>query len=113
MIPNATVAASPTSGNATNGKVLFEKRCTGCHTLDKNKEGPHLRGVYGRKAGSVADFTYSDQLKALNVTWDEVSLDKWLTNPDAVAPDNDMAFRVSNPQERADIIQFLRVSSGK
>ena len=112
-IPNSIDAAAPASGNPVNGKALFEKRCTGCHTLDQNKEGPHLRGVYGRRAGSVGDFSYSDQLKASNFMWDDISLDKWLTNPDAVVPDNDMAFRVSNPQERADIIQFLRLSSGK
>lgn len=106
-------AGSPASGTATAGKALFEARCTGCHTLDKNKEGPRLRGVLGRRAGSVVDFTYSDQLKASNLTWDEASLDKWLANPDALVPDNDMAFRVSNARERADIIQFLRLSSGK
>ena len=72
-----------------------------------------MKDVYGRRAGSLPDFSYSDELKAVNLTWDETSLDKWLTNPDAVAPDNDMAFHVSNPQERADIIQFLRISSGK
>lgn len=114
FLPQRTAnAASPAIGDAANGKLLFEKRCTGCHSLDKNKEGPRLHGVYGRQAGSVSDFNYSDPLKALKVTWDKASLDKWLTNPDAVAPDNDMAFHVSSPQERADIIQFLRLDSGK
>ena len=110
--PHVSLAAG-TNGNAETGKQLFEKRCTGCHSLDNNKEGPRLRSVYGRKAGSVTDFSYSDELKAAHIIWDEGSLDQWLTNPDAVVPDNDMAFRVSNPQERADIIQFLRLSSGK
>ena len=111
--PHASGAAGASMGDANNGKQLFEKRCTGCHTLATNKEGPRLRDVYGRKAGSVSDFSYSDELKAAHIVWDEHSLDQWLTNPDAVVPDNDMAFRVSNPQERADIIQFLRLSSGK
>jgi cytochrome c len=111
--PHVSGAAATTIGDAQNGKRLFEKRCTGCHSLDKSKEGPRLRDVYGRKAGSVPDFSYSDELKAAHIVWDEGSLDQWLTNPDAVVPDNDMAFRVSNPQERADIIQFLRLSSGK
>lgn len=111
--PHARVEAATPAGNAANGKQLFEKRCTGCHSLDNNKEGPRLHDVYGRKAGSVSDFTYSDELKAAHILWDERSLDQWLTNPDAVVPNNDMAFRVSNPQERADIIQFLRLSSGK
>lgn len=113
LSPDLVKVSSAATGDAANGKLLFEKRCTGCHALDNNKEGPRLRGVYGRKAGSVPDFNYSDQLRTLKFTWDEASLDKWLTNPDAVAPDNDMAFHVSNPQERADIIQFLRLDSGK
>ena len=106
-------AGGPNPGDAVRGKQLFEKRCTGCHSLDKSKEGPPLRDIYGRKAGSVPDFSYSNELKAAHIVWDERSLDQWLTNPDVVVPDNDMAFHVSDPQERADIIQFLRLSSGK
>lgn len=113
VAPGMVGAATPTVGNAARGKALFEKRCTGCHSLDKNKEGPRLRGVFGRRAGSVSDFGYSDPLKSSTFTWDETSLDRWLSNPDAVVPDNDMAFHISNSQERADIIQFLRLSSGK
>ena len=113
LSPHAIGAAAPVVGNAATGKALFEKRCTGCHSLDRNKEGPRLRGVYGRKAGSALDFSYSDELKGSKITWDADSLDRWLTNPDVLVPNNDMAFDVPNPQERADIIQFLRVSSGK
>ena len=69
--------------------------------------------MYGRRAGSVTDFNYSDELKAARITWDAMMLDKWLTNPDAVVKDNDMALHVSSSQERADIIEFLRVSSGR
>jgi cytochrome c len=61
----------------------------------------------------VADFSYSDELKASQIMWDEQSLDRWLINPDAMVSNSDMAFHVSDPQERADIIQFLRLSSGK
>lgn len=106
-------AAGFTNASAENGRQLFDKRCTGCHSLEKNKEGPRLRGVYGRKAGTVPDFSYSEQLKAANIVWDEHSLDHWLTNPESVVPDTDMAFHVSSAEERADIIQFLRQSSGK
>ena len=111
LLLSHAVAAS--NNAAENGRQLFQKRCTGCHSLDKNKEGPRLRGVYGRKAGSVADFTYSDTLRSSNITWDETSLDRWLTNPEALVSDNDMAFHVSSREERADIIQFLRLSSVK
>jgi cytochrome c len=106
----ATAAKSP---DPANGKLLFEKRCTGCHSLNAEKEGPHLGNVFGRAAGTVPNFKYSDALKSAHVTWDEPSLDKWLTNPDSLIPDNDMAFHVPKAEERADIIRFLRESAGK
>jgi cytochrome c len=113
LFPHGAVTEIGPGANAATGKLLFEKRCTGCHSLDKNKEGPQLGNVYGRKAGSVADFSYSDELKASKITWDAGALDKWLTNPEVMVPNTDMAFQVSNSQERTDIIEYLRVSSGK
>lgn len=113
VFPRMSMVAGAASADPETGRQLFEKRCTGCHALDKNKEGPHLRGVYGRKAGSVGDFSYSDALKAANIVWDDTLLDKWLTNTDAVVPDNDMAFHVPSPEERAAIIQFLKATAGK
>lgn len=109
-------AGSPsgiTGGDTDHGKQFFEKRCTGCHSLDQDKEGPRLRGVYGRKAGSVPSFKYSSALKSSHVTWDDSSLDKWLTDPDSLVPDNDMSFHVPKADERADIIRFLKATSGK
>jgi len=100
-------------GNADQGKTLFEKRCTGCHSLDQDKEGPRLRGVFGRKAGKIESFTYSDGLKGAQFNWDAALLDKWLTDTESVIPNNDMTFHVPNPQERADIIRFLESLSGK
>ena len=108
----STRAAADVPGDPARGKQLFEKRCTGCHSLDADKEGPHLRGVYGRKAGTASGFNYSDALKAANFTWNDALLQKWLTDTDSVVPDNNMDFHVPNPDERADIIRYLRVSSG-
>src|ERR1700739_2673307 len=96
---------------ADRGRQLFEKRCTGCHSLDQNKEGPHLRGVYGRQAGTVSNFQYSAALQSSHLTWDDCSLDKWLTDPDSLVANNDMAFHVANPAERANIIRFLKAAS--
>jgi cytochrome c len=95
-------------GDTVDGRSVFEKRCTGCHALDHEKEGPRLAGVVGRKAGAVATFTYSDAVKKSAVVWTEAALDKWLTDPETVIPDNDMSFRLSNPVERAAIIAFLK-----
>jgi cytochrome c len=105
------VVASSGAGDPVRGKELFEKRCGGCHSLDSDKEGPRLRGVYGRKAGSVTSFKYSDSMKAAGFTWDAAALDRWLTNTESVVHDNDMEFHVPKADERADIIEFLRVSS--
>jgi len=90
------------------GKELFERRCSGCHGLDNNKEGPRLRGVYGRKAAGVADFAYSEALKKVAVRWDDAGLDRWLTDPDAVAPGTDMAFHVGDGEERKALIAYLK-----
>src|SRR5271154_5669213 len=95
------------------GKQLFEKRCGGCHSLDQDMTGPRLRNVYGRRAGSVSTFRYSDAMKGTQITWNDASLDKWLTDPESMVPDTDMEFHVPKADEREAIIRFLRLSSGK
>jgi cytochrome c len=99
--------------NAEHGKELFEKRCSGCHALDREKEGPRLGGVYGRKSGTVASFQYSNALKTAHITWDAASLDKWLADPEKLVPDSDMAFQLVRAEERTDIIAYLKQLSGK
>ena len=103
---------NPAQDEQQEGKNLFARRCSGCHAADINKEGPRLRGVYGRKAAALSDFSYSDSVKKLDLQWDEASLDRWLTNPEAMAPDTDMAFRLAAPDERKAVIAYLR-SLGK
>ena len=95
------------------GKQLFEKRCGGCHALDRDKEGPRLGGVYGRTAGSVDSFQYSDALKKSGITWNDESLDQWLTDPERVVPGNDMAFHLEKADERRQIIAYLKEKSPK
>ena len=90
------------------GKDVFERRCGGCHSPDRPGEGPRLRGVYGSKAASTPDFQYSAALKNAQVTWNEDSLDRWLTDTDSVVRDNDMSFRVPNPDERREVIAYLK-----
>ena len=90
------------------GKDLFMRRCSGCHALDLNKEGPPLRNVYGRKAASAPGFSYSDALKKLDLRWDEASLDRWLSDPDSMAPDTDMGFRLTDAEERNALIAYLK-----
>lgn len=107
MIPTAHAA------DADRGAELWEQRCTGCHSLDANRVGPKHRGVFGRKAGSVADFRYSTGVGNSSVIWDETTLDRWLSNPQAFIAGARMGFRVGEVADRADIIAFLKRESGR
>ena len=109
----ATIAMAASAKDPGRGRDAFEKRCTGCHALEKIKIGPPLGRVYGRHAGKDAQFAYSDAMKAASVTWDESTLDRWLADTESVIPDNDMSFRLNDPAERASIIAYLRQLSGK
>jgi cytochrome c len=95
------------------GKELFEKRCSGCHALDKEKEGPRLRGVFGRTSATVPSFKYSDALKTAHITWDATTLDKWLAGPEQFVPDSDMAFQLVKADERVEVIAYLKQLSSK
>jgi len=109
LIASAALLPSQANGEGgQDGQALFQKRCGGCHALDADHEGPRLRGVVGRMAGTVKTFKYSDALKNAKHTWDEAKLDKWLTDTESVVPDNDMAFRVPKQEERAAIISYLK-----
>ena len=104
-----TVQPSQAAGQGgQDGKSLFEKRCSGCHALDADHEGPRLRGVFGRPAAKVKTFKYSEALQKATVTWNEAELDHWLTDTESIVPDNDMGFRVPKQEERAAIIAYLK-----
>jgi cytochrome c len=102
-----TAWAGGLAGDAARGETLYEA-CQDCHSLDKNDVGPRHRGVFGRKAASLPDYDYSDALKSANIVWNAETLDKWLTDPQAVAPGAKMFFHLDNPQDRADVIAYLK-----
>lgn len=101
-------AALAGDGDAVQGKAVFEKRCTGCHAMAVDREGPRLAGVYGRRAGSITGFTYSAGLKNSGVTWNDTTLEKWLSDPDLMVPDNNMSFSVPKAEERRNLIAYLK-----
>jgi cytochrome c len=101
-------ADQPDGADAGRGRELFGKRCTGCHSLTQDGEGPRLGGVVGRTSGSVPSYQYSAALKKAHIVWDETTLDKWLTNPDQMVPGTEMDFYVPKPQERQEIIRYLK-----
>ena len=101
------MAKAGLDGHATNGKTLYQA-CAACHSIDDNDIGPRHRGVLGRRAGSVADYSYSAALKQSGITWNETTLDRWLTNPSAFVPGTKMFFKIDDAQSRADIIAYLK-----
>ena len=107
------------AGDAGKGEKVF-KKCKACHSLDagKNKVGPSLAGIVGRKAGSAAKDKYSKSLKAAaakGLTWDEASLDKYLANPKTYLREylgnkkarSKMAFKLKKDGDRGNVIAFL------
>jgi cytochrome c len=100
---------------AAGAKLFQDQQCAGCHTFvpdDFDKSGPNLHGVVGRKAGTANFGGYSDALKKTGITWDSAALDRWITNPAAVAPGTAMPFAgLPDAQARATLVCYLTEKS--
>lgn len=111
----AALPAPYNNADVDNGQSRFAM-CKSCHVVAKGGEngvGPNLYGVFGRKAASLAGYSYSDALKGLNVTWDAASIDKWISKPSAMAPGTKMTYvGMENPKDRIDVVAYLRTISG-
>ena len=109
-----SLAARLAAADAKHGAKVFRK-CKACHTDDKsgkNKVGPNLWGVIGRKVGSEAGFSYSDAITGLGGEWTYDRLDEYLTSPKAYAPGNKMSFAgLKKPGDRAAVLLYLREHS--
>ncbi len=105
-------AATPVvQGDPARGQRLYQSRCMGCHSLDSNRVGPMHRGVIGREAGDVAGYAYSRALRNSSVVWNDDTLDLWLQDPEGLIEGQRMNFRVKKPQDRSDIISYLKQES--
>jgi cytochrome c len=107
----ATLPAPYNAADLDNGKHKFAQ-CRACHTTPQggpNMTGPNLWDVFGRKAGSLDGFAYSDGMKAAGWTWDAAQIDKWITDPRAVIPGTKMTFfGIRDPKDRVDVIAYLK-----
>ncbi len=102
--------AALAEGDAAKGKKVF-KKCKTCHTFDpgKKKIGPHLTGIVGRKAASVEGYKYSKAMKAVDIVWDEATLDEFLKKPKAFIKGTKMTFAgLKKEAQRQDVIAYLK-----
>ena len=104
-----TSVAAAAAGDTAAGKTAFETQCAACHTttVGKNGFGPSLAQVIGRKAGGLAGFGYSPAMAQAQLTWDEKTLDHFLTSSSAAVPGTSMSVMVGNATDRANIIAYL------
>ncbi len=103
------VALASLTGDAAAGKTVFAQ-CRTCHVTDAgvNKIGPSLGGIIGRKAGTVAGYTYSPANAGIGLTWTKEKLFQFLEKPQRVIPKTRMIFAgIPDAQKRADLIAYL------
>ena len=106
----AMIAAIPAFA-ADSGETIFKRTCFICHSTEagQNKVGPSLFGVVGRPSGQEAGFNYSDAMQSAHLTWDEATLDKYLTDPKSVVRGTKMLFvGIKNDADRHALIDYLK-----
>jgi cytochrome c len=99
-----------TAQSADDGKVVFNK-CRACHQVGpgaKNMVGPPLNGLFGRKAGTMEGFNYSEANKNSGITWDQATFREYIKNPKAKIPNTKMVFPGLNDEKDInDLLAFL------
>jgi cytochrome c len=106
----AGVRSASAAGDPAAGQAVFKAKCSICHSVvaGQNKLGPSLFGVVGRPAGSVPGYNYSVANRTSGKTWDDATLNVYLTNPKALVPGTKMMFAgLATETDRSNVIAFL------
>jgi cytochrome c len=110
IIASSAAATAALAQDAEAGKTSFNK-CLACHAIGegaKNKVGPELNGIDGRKSGTAADYNYSDANKNSGITWNEAQFKEYIKDPKAKIPGTKMVFAgIKNEKEVNDLWAYL------
>jgi cytochrome c len=110
VLAAAAHASSALAQDAAAGKTSFNK-CLACHAIGegaKNKVGPELNGLDGRKSGTAPDYSYSDANKNSGITWGKEQFLEYIKDPKAKIPGTKMAFAgIKNEKEANDLWAYL------
>lgn len=111
LISLSALACSTPVSDPVAGEKIYQ-RCMACHSFTENRTGPKHCGLFGRKAGSVSGFNYSDAMRNSGITWNDESLDAFLKSPLKNIPGTIMGYAgVKDNQERLDLIAYLKKAS--
>jgi len=98
---------------AADGERVF-KKCVSCHSLTKNKMGPALGNIFGKKAGSVKGYRYSKAMRNSDIIWTDCSLDGFLTKPRKYIKGTKMRFSgIKKKSHREALIKYLKENQVK
>jgi len=111
-ISSASDEMAPQNEDVASGQLLFNNVCRTCHSIREgdNRLGPHMRGIIGRKAGSLPNYSYSNAMRGADFVWDEENLERFIANPDETVPGNNMKpyGGLASAESRAKLIAFLK-----
>ena len=98
--------------DGTSGQLVFNNVCRTCHSIREgdNRLGPHMRGIVGRKAGSLPNYSYSSAMRGANFVWDDENLERFIANPDETVPGNNMKpyGGLASVENRGELIAYLK-----
>ena len=112
VVAGLATPASAQSGDAARGQRIFNQQCKACHSVDKggaSPVGPNLHGVFGRKAGTVEGFAFSEAMTKSGIVWDDATMVEYSRDPKGKVPGTKMVFNgLKQPAQLDDLLAYLK-----